>query len=81
MGILGGKSWYKVDDFNLYYLGKGFDDVDSGVELPSLLPSVTAPREGVYDLFGRRLREVEEMIPGTIYVVGGRKIVYKKDKK
>ena len=81
LGVIGGDSWYKVDDFNLYYLGKGVDDMGSGVELPSLLPSVVVPREGVYDLFGRRLRGVEEMIPGTMYIVDGRKIVYKKDNK
>ena len=79
IGVLGGDSWYKVDNFNLYYLGKDTDDVDSGVGLPSLQSSTTTPREGVYDLFGRRLRGTEEILPGIMYIVDGRKIVYKKN--
>ena len=78
VGVQGGDSWYKVDNFNLYYLGKGNDDVDSGVEPPLLQPSAAVVREGVYDLFGRRLRGAEDMVPGIMYIVDGCKVVYKK---
>ena len=79
IGVLGGDSWYKVDNFNLYYLGRVNDDVDTDVELPLQSPSVVAPRAGVYDLFGRRLSGTEEMRPGGIYIIDGRKIVYRKN--
>lgn len=78
VGVQGGDSWYKVDNFNLYYLGKGNDDVDSGVEPPLLQPSAAVVREGVYDLFGRRLRGAKDMVPGIMYIVDGCKVVYKK---
>lgn len=81
IGVLGGDSWYKVDNFNLYYLGKGNDDVDTDIELPLQSPSIVVPRTGVYDLFGRRLSKTEEMKPGAIYIVDGRKIVYRENKK
>ncbi len=79
IGVLGGDSWYKVDNFNLYYLGKGNDDVDTDVELPSQSPSTLVPRAGVYDLFGRRLSGTAEMVPGVIYIVDGRKTVLRKN--
>ena len=78
LGVQGVGSWYKVDNFNLYYLGRGNDDVDSGVELPLQQPSIVTSRMGVYDLFGRRLYSAEDMIPGVIYIVDGRKIVYRE---
>ena len=79
IGVLGGDSWYKVDNFNLYYLGKGNDDVDTDVELPSQSPSTLVPRAGVYDLFGRRLSGTAEMVLGVIYIVDGRKTVLRKN--
>lgn len=80
-GVVGGDSWYKVDDFNLYYLGKGNDDVDTDVEFPLQSPSTVTPRTGVYDLFGRRLSGTEEMKPGAIYIVDGRKMVCRENNK
>jgi hypothetical protein len=81
IGVLGGDSWYKVDNFNLYYLGKGNDDVDTDVEFPLQSPSTVTPRTGVYDLFGRRLSGTEEMKPGAIYIVDGRKMVCRENNK
>lgn len=79
LGVLGGDSWYKVDNFNLYYLGKANDDVDTDVDMPLQSPSTVVPRTRVYDIFGRRLSRAEEMIPGVIYIIDGRKIVHRKN--
>lgn len=78
IGVHGGSSWYKVDDFNLYYLGRG-DKITDGIECPETAQPPFAPREGIYDLFGRRIATKDEMQQGVIYIVDGRKTVYRKE--
>lgn len=78
MGILGGKSWYKVDDFNLYFLG-GCHEVDTDIESPKSEELVKTSCRGVYDLLGRRVVGEDEMRHGVIYIVDGRKVIYRKE--
>lgn len=74
LGVEAGATWYKADDFKLYYLGTGSDDTD--IELPQVeMQPAHAGRQGIYDLLGRRLADRSLMLPGHIYVVDGRKIV------
>ena len=73
IGVEEGQSWYKADDFVLYYLGTG---VDTSIELPNADSSVVVlSRQGIYDLFGRRLSDSNMMLPGRIYIVDGRKVI------
>ena len=73
IGVEEGQSWYKADDFVLYYLGTG---VDTSIELPNADASaVVVSRQGIYDLFGRRLSDSSMMLPGRIYIVDGRKVI------
>lgn len=78
IGLQGSNSWCKVDNFSLYYLGKG-DNIIDGIDQFDANPPTFIPRGGIYDLFGRRIRGEEEMIQGTIYIVDGRKTVYRKE--
>ena len=73
IGVEAGSSWYKADDFKIYYLGTGVDtsiDIEEVDDKP-----VTIGRKGIYDLWGRRLASRSEMMPGHIYIVDGRKTV------
>ncbi len=80
IGVKGGESWYKVDDFNLYYLGRLDDNnIDSDVEQPLLQQASPLRAEVIHDLFGRRIGSAEEMIPGNIYIVNGHKVVCKEE--
>ena len=73
IGIESGAGWYKVDDFKLYYLGPG---TDTQICLPQI-EAVPVRRQGIYDLFGRRISDSNAMIPGHIYIVDGRKTIAK----
>ena len=73
IGVEAGSSWYKADDFKIYYLGTGVDtsiDIEEVDDKP-----VTIGRKGIYDLWGRRLASRSEMMHGHIYIVDGRKTV------
>lgn len=75
IGVEAGSSWYKADDFNIYYLGTG---VDTSIDLEEVdVKPVTIGRKGIYDLWGRRLADRSEMLPGHIYIVDGRKTIAK----
>lgn len=76
IGVRGGSSWYKVDGFNLYYLGNGNDMAD-GIGFPEFGQSMPVCRKGIYDLFGRRIPGKGEMKQGVMYIVDGRKIIYR----
>ena len=73
IGVEAGTSWYKADNFALYYLGAG---VDTSIELPDAdTPATAVIRQGIYDLFGRRLADSSMMLPGRIYIIDGRKVI------
>ena len=73
VGLESKAGWYKADNFRLYYLGEGSN---TGIRLPQ---AEAAPiiRQGIYDLYGRRIADRSAMIPGHIYIVDGRKVVGK----
>ena len=74
IGVHEGATWYKADDFKLYYLGNGYDDTH--IDIMGEEPQFTATgRKGIYDLFGRCLNDRSQMFPGRIYIVDGRKMV------
>ena len=72
IGVHEGATWYKADDFKLYYLGDGNDD--TRIDVVESAPTAIG-RKGIYDLFGRRLNDRSQMLPGRIYIVDGRKMV------
>ena len=73
IGVEDGESWYKADDFKLYYIGTG---TDTSIEIPEAdTPSAIVKRKGIYDLFGRRLPNISMMVPGRIYIVDGHKVL------
>lgn len=73
IGIQEGATWYKADNFKLYYLGTGIDtDIDL---IETDKQPTTIARLGIYDLLGRRINDRSEMLPGRIYIVDGRKII------
>lgn len=75
IGIEGGTHWYKADNFHLYYLGAGDD---TAISLPEAdKQDAFISRKGIYDLFGRRINEQSDMLPGRIYIVDGRKVIAK----
>ena len=73
IGIEAGATWYKADDFKIYYLGNGEDTAIDFMETDVLTDVVV--RKGIYDLFGRRLADRSQMLPGHIYIIDGRKTV------
>lgn len=79
LGISGGDSWYKVDEFKLYHLGDENSQADTDIDaLESVAPSWDI-RYGIYDLFGRRVADRKDMQDGVMYIVNGRKIVYRME--
>ena len=77
IGIRSDSTWYKADDFNLYYLGTG-QTVESDIEPVIMEQNEPAPIHwGTYDLFGRAVKR-DDMIPGQIYIVDRRKIIFRK---
>ncbi len=80
IGVKGGESWYKVDNFSLHFLGRLDDNnIDSDIERPLLQQAPPLRTEVVYDLFGRRIGGAEEMVPGNIYIVNGHKVICEKE--
>lgn len=73
IGVENSGGWYKIDNFRLYYLGA---DNATGICMPKVTPNIIS-REGIYDLFGRRVADRNAMIPGQIYVIDGRKTIAK----
>ena len=73
IGLESPAGWYKVDNFRLYHLG---NNGETTIRLPQ---AEAAPiiRQGIYDLYGRRIADRSAMIPGHIYIVDGRKVVGK----
>lgn len=75
IGIEGGHSWYKADNFNLYYLGTG-RSVESDIAPLAIEGKKTTIYSGIFDLLGRRITR-KDMIPGHIYIIDGRKVIYR----
>lgn len=74
IGVDAGTTWYKADDFRLYYLGTGADDTD--IEFPQVdAQPADMVRQGIYDLFGRR---IDTPAATGIYIVDGKKTLVKK---
>lgn len=73
IGVEGGDAWYKVDAFNLYYLGA--EDETTGIMSPIVEQAPAVIRKGIYDLKGRKLTERSQMQPGCIYLVDGKKVM------
>ena len=73
VGLESAPGWYKADNFHLYYLGNGGE---TGIRLPQA-EATPIIRQGIYDLYGRRIADRSAMIPGHIYIVDGRKVVSK----
>ena len=73
IGVESGAGWYKADDFRLYYLGAG---AETEISLPQL-DAAPVRRQGIYDLYGRKISDSDAMIPGHIYIVDGLKVVAK----
>ncbi len=74
IGVEAGTTWYKADDFRLYYLGTGADDTD--IELPQVdMQPAGIVRQGIYDLFGRR---IDTPTATGIYIVDGKKTLIRK---
>ena len=75
IGVRGGQTWYKADDFQLYYVGKLYDD-DTAVEAieADAFPARRAD-DSIYDLTGRRIANPEDMIPGMLYIRNGKKLM------
>ena len=78
-GIDEGTSWYKVDNFRLYYLGDP-NYVPTSVRTPEVAPlpvsgEPVVPSKGLFDLMGRPVSSPEEMVPGVIYIYNGRKVM------
>lgn len=72
VGIESAAGWYKADNFHLYYLG---DNGETAISHPQA-EATPVIRQGIYDLFGRRIADEKTMIPGHIYIVNGRKVLY-----
>lgn len=79
LGISGGDSWYKVDEFNLYYLGDESPQADTDIDVIEYVAPSRDIRYGIYDLFGRRVADRKDMQDGVMYIVNGRKIVYRTE--
>ena len=73
VGVESKGGWYKADNFRLYYLG---DNGETDICLPQV-EKTPVIRQGVYDLLGRRITDEKTMLSGHIYIVNGRKVVYK----
>ena len=73
VGVESATGWYKADNFRLYYLGS---NGETGIDMPQTEVSPVI-RQGIYDLLGRRVTDEKAMLPGHIYIVNGRKVIYK----
>ena len=73
VGVESAAGWYKADNFHLYYLG---DNGETDICLPQT-ESVPVISQGIYDLLGRRITDEKTMLPGHIYIVNGRKVIWK----
>ena len=71
IGIQAGETWYKCDNFQLFFLGDG--------TVPTAIQPVTVEepsfQPGIFDLSGRRIGSADDMLPGVIYIVNGRKVM------
>lgn len=74
IGVRAGSTWYKADDFQLHFIGRLYEDVDTRIDVIE----ATEPRildDAIYDLMGRRIATPEDMRPGQIYIRNGRKLM------
>jgi len=77
IGVGAGDTWYKCDDFRLYYLGDP-NYIETGIQTPFAEmqeESATLRRQGLYDLMGRPVASPDDMLPGVIYIYNGRKVM------
>lgn len=76
IGIRAGKTWYKADDFKLYYIGHLYnDDITAIEEIKKDKMQPIVNDNAIYDMIGRRLANPNDMLPGILYIQGGRKIM------
>ena len=80
IGIGAGDSWYKCDNFRLFFLGD--PAIQTSVRTPSVQPapypaneSAVPARKGLYDLMGRPVASPDDMVPGVIYIYNGKKVM------
>ena len=70
IGIAAGDTWYKCDNFRLEFLGDGSDHTTA---IRPVAPDTRHERRGIYTLDGRLVATPDDMLPGVIYIVNGRK--------
>ena len=75
VGVRAGETWYKADNFRIYYIGHLSDDDTSVGDLLPGDPQPALRDDAIYDLPGRRLPSSAAMQPGRIYIRNGRKIM------
>ena len=80
IGVGAGDSWYKCDNFRLFFLGD--PAIQTSVRTPSVQPapypaneSAVPARKGLYDLMGRPVASPDDMVPGVIYIYNGKKVM------
>ena len=77
VGIRAGETWYKADNFRIYYIGHLSED-DPDTSVGDLLPCEPQPAlvdDAIYDLLGRKLQSAAAMQPGRIYIRNGKKLI------
>ena len=75
VGVRAGETWYKADNFRIYYIGHLSDDDTSVGDLLLGDPQPALRDDAIYDLLGRRLPSADAMQPGRIYIRNGKKIM------
>ena len=75
VGVRAGETWYKADNFRIYYIGHLNDDDTSVGDLLPCDPQPALRDDVIYDLLGRRLPSADAMQPGRMYIRNGKKII------
>lgn len=75
LGVRAGATWYKADDFQLYMIGHLYDDDTAIKDIETDMLPAYRNDNAVYDMTGRRLASPDDMVPGTLYIRNGRKIM------
>ena len=73
IGIKEGDTWYKCDNFQLHYLGDG-NNYATAIRPVEATPEQPA-RHGIFSIDGTPVACPEDMQPGVIYIVNGRKVM------
>ena len=75
VGVRAGETWYKADNFRIYYIGHLNDDDTSVGDLLPCDPQPALVDDAIYDLLGRKIQSADAMQPGRIYIRNGKKII------